>query len=63
MLMVFCISLGPVFFDSWIYKGTGNANFFYFLTLGFLLGQVGLMVETSRVFLKELRDHKKVKQQ
>ncbi len=32
--------LGPLFFDLWIYAGSGNANFFYAITLVFGLAQV-----------------------
>lgn len=32
--------LGPAFYHLWIYAGSGNANFFYAITLVFALGMV-----------------------
>ncbi|KAG5513460.1 hypothetical protein PMAC_000891 [Pneumocystis sp. 'macacae'] len=29
----YCSSLGPAFYYLWIYAGSGNANFFYSITL------------------------------
>lgn len=44
-LIVYSMVLGPVFYNTWVYKGTGNANFFYFVTLVFLLAQILLIIE------------------
>lgn len=54
VLMLFTMLVGPAFFQAWIYKGTGNANFFYFMTLAFLLSQVLLIAEFVYAKLKHL---------
>lgn len=45
--------LGPAFYYLWIYAGSGNANFFYAITLVWCLG---LSVLTADVLFAVLRD-------
>ena len=54
-VLVSSMFLGPVCFNTWIYKGTGNANFFYFITLVFLVGNILLIVEF--VYARLRSDH------
>jgi phosphatidylinositol glycan class U len=54
VLMLFTMLVGPAMFNAWIVKGTGNANFFYFVTLAFLLSQVLLIVEFVYAKLKHI---------
>lgn len=37
-VMLYAILLGPAFHHLWIYAGSGNANFFYAITLVWSLG-------------------------
>ncbi|KAI8900302.1 GPI transamidase subunit PIG-U [Globomyces pollinis-pini] len=41
----YCSVLGPLFFNSWVYAGSGNANFFYAITLVWAVTQIMLMVD------------------
>lgn len=43
--ILFASLLGPLFYNLWVYIGSGNANFFYAITLVFSLGQVVLIVD------------------
>jgi len=36
--VVYSTFLGPAFYYLWIYAGSGNANFFYAITLVYALG-------------------------
>jgi phosphatidylinositol glycan class U len=59
VMMAYAMIIGPACFRTWIYKGTGNANFFYFITLLFLLSQTLLIVEFIYAKLKERHELKK----
>ncbi|KAL0482734.1 GPI-anchor transamidase subunit U [Acrasis kona] len=59
VLMLFTMLVGPAFFIAWVQKGTGNANFFYFVTLAFLMSQVLLIVEFVFAKLKHNYNLKK----
>lgn len=37
--------LGPAFLHLWIYAGSGNANFFYAITLVYSLAQIILVAD------------------
>lgn len=52
VLLIASAVLGPVFYNTWIYKGTGNANFFYFITLLNLLSHILLIMEYVQAKLK-----------
>lgn len=57
--MIYSMVLGPVFYNTWVYKGTGNANFFYFITLAFLLAQILLIIEFLLAKLKFMGTEKR----
>ncbi|OBZ81750.1 Phosphatidylinositol glycan anchor biosynthesis class U protein [Choanephora cucurbitarum] len=44
-LFLYASVLAPIFWHLWIYAGSGNANFFYAITLVYSLGQVVLMID------------------
>ena len=37
--------LAPIFWHLWLYAGSGNANFFYAITLVYNLGSVLLLID------------------
>ena len=45
--------LGPAFYHLWIYAGSGNANFFYAITLVWSLGQVLLIADSIFAVLRD----------
>jgi len=53
MLFLITSVLGPVFYTIWIYKGTGNANFFYFLVLANIISQIMIVMELLIAKLKQ----------
>jgi phosphatidylinositol glycan class U len=50
--ILYSIVLGPLQFNSWVYAGSGNANFFYAITLLWSISQVILMTDVTFGFLK-----------
>ncbi|KAI8099917.1 GPI transamidase subunit PIG-U [Halteromyces radiatus] len=44
-LFLYSSVLAPIFWHLWIYAGSGNANFFYAITLVYNLGQVMLLID------------------
>ena len=52
-VLLYSSSLGPAFYQIWIYAGSGNANFFYAITLVWSLG-LSMIVGDS--LLAVLRD-------
>lgn len=48
-VQVFCALLGPVMWHIWIYAGSGNANFFFALTIAYNAALVGLAVDLLQV--------------
>jgi phosphatidylinositol glycan class U len=44
--------LGPLFFNLWIYASSGNANFFYAITLLWGLSQVMLLMDVASGFAR-----------
>ncbi|KAI9468453.1 MAG: PIG-U-domain-containing protein [Benjaminiella poitrasii] len=44
-LFLYASVLAPIFWHLWIYAGSGNANFFYAITLIYNLGQVLLLID------------------
>ncbi|CAO3648668.1 unnamed protein product [Mucor hiemalis] len=44
-LFLYASVLAPIFWHLWIYAGSGNANFFYAITLVYNLGQVLLLID------------------
>lgn len=45
--------LGPAFYHLWIYAGSGNANFFYAITLVWSLGQTLLVSDLTFAVLRD----------
>lgn len=43
--MLFSVVLGPAFYYLWVYAGSGNANFFYAITLVWGLGSSVLVAD------------------
>ena len=45
--------LGPAFYHLWIYAGSGNANFFYAITLVWSLGNVVVLADVLYAILRD----------
>lgn len=45
--------LGPAFYYLWIYAGSGNANFFYAITLVWSLGLVVILADVLYAILRD----------
>lgn len=45
--------LGPAFYYLWIYAGSGNANFFYAITLVWSLGLTVLVADSVYAVLRD----------
>ncbi|KAG9299526.1 hypothetical protein G9A89_020697 [Geosiphon pyriformis] len=44
--------LAPIFYHLWIYAGSGNANFFYAITLVYSIGNIILLVDATYAMLR-----------
>jgi GPI-anchor transamidase subunit U len=51
--LAYATFLGPAFFHLWIYAGSGNANFFYAITLVWSLGQSLLVSDLTFAALRD----------
>jgi phosphatidylinositol glycan class U len=51
-LFLYAGILAPIFWHLWIYAGSGNANFFYAITLVYNLGQVALLIDYVHAHLR-----------
>lgn len=51
--IMYATFLGPAFYHLWIYAGSGNANFFYAITLVWSLGQSLLVTDLSFAVLRD----------
>lgn len=51
--LLYCCIFGPAFYYLWIYAGSGNANFFYAITLVWNLAQGILLSDTVFASLKD----------
>lgn len=51
--MLYASLLGPVFHYLWIYAGSGNANFFYAITLVWSLGLTILVADSIFAVLRD----------
>lgn len=51
--MLFSVVLGPAFYYLWVYAGSGNANFFYAITLVWGLGVSILVADTLFAGLRD----------
>jgi phosphatidylinositol glycan class U len=52
-VILYATLLGPAFYHLWIYAGSGNANFFYAITL---VWSLGLIVVLGDMLYAVLRD-------
>ncbi|KAI8719450.1 hypothetical protein NCS52_00725700 [Fusarium sp. LHS14.1] len=51
--LLYATFLGPAFYHLWIYYGSGNANFFYAITLVWSLGQSLLVTDLTFAVLRD----------
>lgn len=51
--LLYATLLGPAFYHLWIYAGSGNANFFYAITLVWSLGLSILVADTIYAGLRD----------
>ncbi|KAH7001531.1 GPI transamidase subunit PIG-U [Ilyonectria destructans] len=51
--LLYATFLGPAFYHLWIYAGSGNANFFYAITLVWSLGQSLLVSDLTFAILRD----------
>lgn len=51
--LLYAILLGPAFYYLWIYAGSGNANFFYAITLVWSLGLSFLIADSVWAVLRD----------
>ncbi|PKS08294.1 hypothetical protein jhhlp_005238 [Lomentospora prolificans] len=51
--VMYATCLGPAFYHLWIYAGSGNANFFYAITLVWSLGQSLLLSDLAFAVLRD----------
>lgn len=54
--VLYATFLGPAFYHLWIYAGSGNANFFYAITLVWSLGQSLLVSDLAFAVLRDELD-------
>ena len=52
-ILLYATFLGPAFYHLWIYAGSGNANFFYAITL---VWSLGLSLISADALFAVLRD-------
>lgn len=52
-IIIYTTFLGPAFYHLWIYAGSGNANFFYAITLVWGLGQSLLVCDLTFAVLRD----------
>lgn len=55
-VILYSTFLGPAFYHLWIYAGSGNANFFYAITLVWTLGQSLLVTDLGYAVLRDELD-------
>ena len=51
--LLYATLLGPAFYHLWIYAGSGNANFFYAITLVWSLGLSVLVADSLFAALRD----------
>ena len=51
-MLAYATFLGPAFLHLWLYAGSGNANFFYAITLVYSLAQVILVGDALHATLQ-----------
>lgn len=51
-MLSYAVLLGPAFLHLWIYAGSGNANFFYAITLVYSLAQIILVADALYAMIR-----------
>lgn len=51
--LLYACLLGPAFYHLWVYAGSGNANFFYAITLVWSLGLVLILADSLFAVLRD----------
>jgi phosphatidylinositol glycan class U len=51
--LLYASLLGPIFYHLWIYAGSGNANFFYAITLVWSLGIAIVIADSVFAVLRD----------
>ncbi|KAF2102505.1 phosphatidylinositol glycan anchor biosynthesis class U protein [Rhizodiscina lignyota] len=51
--LLYCTLLGPAFYHLWVYAGSGNANFFYAITLVWSLGLTVILADAIYAVLRD----------
>jgi len=51
-LFLYSAALAPIFWHLWIYAGSGNANFFYAITLVYNIGQILVLIDAMFAMLR-----------
>ena len=51
--LLYATFLGPAFYYLWIYAGSGNANFFYAITLVWSLGLTVILADSCYAVLRD----------
>ena len=51
--LLYATLLGPAFYHLWIYAGSGNANFFYAITLVWSLGLSMVLADTMYAVMRD----------
>lgn len=51
--LLYASFLGPAFYHLWIYAGSGNANFFYAITLVWSLGLTVIVADNIYAVLRD----------
>ena len=51
--LLYSLCLAPAFYYLWIYAGSGNANFFYAITLVWSLGCVVILADVLYAILRD----------
>jgi GPI-anchor transamidase subunit U len=51
-MLAYAALLGPAFLHLWMYAGSGNANFFYAITLVYSLAQIILVADALYAMLR-----------
>lgn len=51
--LLYSTLLGPAFYHLWIYAGSGNANFFYAITLVWSLGLTVILADALYAVMRD----------
>lgn len=52
-VLAYATLLAPAFYHLWMYAGSGNANFFYAITLVWSLGQALILADSIFAVLRD----------